>query len=97
MMSADNWTICPRCHEQYEKDLEAFERKVNESYGNVPPEEYIRLLSERAQLEEKQEPQTLREDYEQGIIEGEYYLRYSARCSKCGWLFSKRIDEKIYP
>lgn len=70
-MSADNWAVCPRCHEQYEKDLAA--------------------------LEEKEEPTTLREDYEQGIMDGEYYLRYSALCSKCGWEYNKKIDEKVYP
>lgn len=96
-MSADNFGICPRCHEQYEKDLIALDEKVTESYGKVTPEEYIRLKSELAQLEEKEEPTTLREDYEQGVIEGEYYLRYSGHCSKCGWEYEKKIDEKVYP
>lgn len=96
-MSADNWTVCPRCHEAYEKKLIAFDEMVTRSYGKVPPEEYERLRKERALLETRDDPTSLREDYEQGIMDGEYYLRYSAHCQTCGWEFKKSIDQAVYP
>lgn len=46
----------------------------------------------------------LREDYEVGIIDGEFYLRYSAVCRRgpgkwegCGFKYEKNIDEKVNP
>lgn len=96
-MSADNWTICPKCHEEHEKKLIEFDDQVTKAYGKVPPDEYERLRKERAQLETQAEPETLREDYEQGILEGEYYLRYSGHCNVCGFDFQKSIDEQVWP
>lgn len=96
-MSADNWAICPKCHEAFEKKLIEFDETVEKSYGKVPPEEYIRLIAQRAELETKEEPTTLREDYEQGILEGEYFLRYSGYCDVCKFEFTKKIDEKVWP
>ncbi len=96
-MSADNWTICPRCHEQYEKKMQESNDSVDASYGKVAPEEYIRLLAENDRLQSQEEPPTLREDYEQGIRDGEYFLRYSGQCITCGWHYTKKIDEKVYP
>jgi len=44
----------------------------------------------------------LREDYEVGIIDGEFYLRYSAHCNRgpergqgCGFRYEKSIDEAV--
>ena len=96
-MSADNWGVCPQCHEAYEKKLIELDERVTDAYGKVKPEEYIRLQLELTQLEGQEEQRTLREDYEQGIIEGEYYLRYSAHCKVCGFEFNKEIDEQVYP
>jgi len=46
----------------------------------------------------------LREDYEVGIIDGEFYLSYSASCHRdyemgtgCGFKYDKNIDEKLNP
>lgn len=95
-MSADSWEVCPRCHEKYVEECDSFNKKVDDLYGKIPPEEYIRLLAENDRMQSQEEPRTLREDYELGIIEGEYYLRYNGTCTKCGWHYEKSIDEKVY-
>jgi hypothetical protein len=43
----------------------------------------------------------LREDYEIGILDGEFYIIYSGSCSErhggCGWEFKFRHNEKVKP
>ena len=96
-MSADSWSICPKCHEKHDVSLVAFDRKVQDAYGEVPAEEYIRLLAELKEMENEKEEYTLRENYSQGIVDDEYCLRYSAGCTVCGWQYEKKINERVYP
>ena len=96
-MSADNWAICPRCHEKYVRMLEESGEAVGENYGKILPEEYIRLLAENDRLQSQEEPRTLREDYGQGINEdGWYFLNYSGECYACNWRYTKKISERVY-
>lgn len=98
-MSADNWGVCPKCNEKWEAETEAMSARVEEAYGKVPPEEYIRILSEyeaRKTLDEM-DTRELREDYELGINEdGLFYVIYSGDCS-CGFHFKYRYEQKVYP
>lgn len=59
-MSADNWTVCPKCNAD-----------------------------------------TWREDYEVGVYEGEFAIRYSGKCRQCGVgiLFETRreVAEMLMP
>jgi len=38
---------------------------------------------------------TVREDYQQGIIDGEYFVRYSAKCRECDFSFSYEHKQKV--
>lgn len=81
-MSADNWAICPKC--KAEKDES--DEQVKNAYGVVPADEYMYLV----ELSKKKLENTLREDYEIGIYDGnEFYINYTGRCSVCG--FEKRF------
>lgn len=40
---------------------------------------------------------TFREDYEQGIMDGKYYVRYNGRCGMCGYNFSHKHDIPLAP
>lgn len=94
-MSADNWAVCPQCHAEREKNIEKRAGEINAQYGKVGRDKFIKMSDELNKFSEQKEQTTLREDYEQGIIDGEYYLRYSASCTVCGWSFKKKIDEKV--
>lgn len=96
-MSADSWAICPQCHEKFLSSIEKCAGRVNSAYGQVSPEEFINLASEALKLRDKEERHTLREVCSQGIVDGEYCLRYLAGCSVCGWEYTKEINEKVYP
>ncbi len=99
-MSADAWRVCPKCNEAREKETLTMEADVEASYGKVPPEEYIRKLSElnsRKSLDEMGET-TLREDYEIGIDEdGEFFINYRGGCTKCKFHFEYEFTKRVYP
>lgn len=93
-MSADNWAICPKCLELAQDRQEALEEKLEKSYGVVSPEQYLRLF-EKSREKPKLE-QTLREDYEIGILNtAEFYVRYKGACTKCGFNYEYKYDQNI--
>jgi|WetSurMetagenome_2_1015567.scaffolds.fasta_scaffold670545_2 hypothetical protein len=85
-MSADNWTYCPKCTEKANIARQAFENKAKTSYGKVSAEEYLRLTEQLNKPDERE--QTLREDYELGIIENKFYVSYRASCTACKFSFT---------
>ena len=95
-MSADNWTICPRCNGRANKSAASAKKALQDSYGKVPQEEFLQRLQEL----ENNAPSlgdTLREDYELGIIDGEFYVDYRASCgvANCGFRFKYTYREKV--
>lgn len=69
-------------------------RKANESYGFVPPGEYLKLLEESRNPENAEE--TLREDYELGVdTEGLFSVSYSASCESCDFSFKFKHSERV--
>ena len=47
----------------------------------------IRKAEEKKDVTKEIVGNDLREDYEVGFIEGDFYIFYNARCSKCGFTF----------
>ena len=87
-MSADNWTVCPRCQKAEEARRELRRKQVEDSYGQVPAAEYLAAV-ERLTLEEQDGiKETLREDYDVGIDDGVFSVDYRASCSECKYEFS---------
>ncbi len=107
-MSADNWAICPKCWMDTDTDtdtddidteaaqaaLEADIATFTAKYGEQRGEQYRSIML--STLEPMEPENTLREDWELGIdAEGTFYLKYTASCTKCGWEYKKRIQEKV--
>ena len=85
-MSTNNWGECPTCAGTVKK-------KLTEAYGKVSIAEYEKL---QKALAEEVPANTLREDYEIGIHNGMFSVRYCAVCqcprswesgTGCGFLF----------
>jgi hypothetical protein len=94
-MSADNWTRCPACRAKALAEYVAAKRKLDADYGKVPVEAFVArrdALKDPPQLED-----TLREDYEIGVLPGgEFIVRYSCSCSKnCGFSHKYKHSEQL--
>lgn len=89
-MSADNWTICPKCTKERPDPI----KEAAKLYGKIPLAEWEAAIQE-AKNSPPQEA-TLREDYE-------FYLKgfclniiYCCSCKLCGFKFDykKQVDIK---
>jgi hypothetical protein len=85
-MSADNWTICPKCKKNVRETEESRSEKVANAYGKIDASEWLKLV-ETAGIELPVEC-SFREDYEIGIeSEGGFYINYSGRCRVCNFSY----------
>jgi hypothetical protein len=103
-MSADNWTECPNCRKKAEAEkLERIEA-VAKGYGKVKREKYDQLVAKAAESIKLE--QTLREDYELGVLRGKdfsckrphecvFYIIYSCSCSHCSFEFKHRYEQEV--
>lgn len=86
-MSADRWSVCPKCKRNAEDLQEEKLRLAEQSYGKVDRNEYLRLLREADRDEVLDE--TLRQDWEIRIDEEETFsISFGCSCSVCGFEFS---------
>jgi len=92
-MSADNWTRCQECEDKANLARRLFEQKVQDSYGKVPKEEYLRLNEELNKPEKRED--TLREDYEIGISGDVFSVSYVAWCTVCGFKYEFKTNQKV--
>ncbi len=99
-MSADNWTMCPRCYRTNKAKAEELDKLASDSYGKVSVDKFDEL---RRQAESFREGlahssdfrETLREDYEIGIYNGEFFATYSGECGTCGFSFKFKHNEEV--
>jgi len=96
-MRADNWTVCPKCTQTYTNKVEAARTALNEAYGKVSIKAYNVLIEKLAEAKkvDESEPQTFREDYSQGVENGEYYSFYKGRCTVCNFEFVHKHTQKL--
>lgn len=93
-MSADNWTVCPKCGKSAKDEQLARIDAASAAYGKVSAAEYERLRVEAAKpLPE--EVETLREDYDIGIYRGKFSVDYRASCDACGFEHSFKHEVEI--
>ena len=101
-MSADNWSVCPKCQEERERDhaerVKKHKARLKKAYGNVSADEYEELLREKPEDQKPRldEPQSVREDYEVGIVDGngEFFVSYRAECQECGYGFRFKFSHR---
>jgi hypothetical protein len=86
-MSADNWSVCPKCKEVTQKEFDKKVLSVGNKYGEVAPEDFIELFNNLPK--EPEFKTTLREDYEFYLDTDEYELSisYHASCGVCGFKY----------
>ncbi len=85
-MSANNWTLCPRCMKSVEARKAEDKASVEDAYGVIPSEEYAKRREEAH--EDIELDCTMREDYALGMnLLGEFTISFSASCSNCGFHF----------
>lgn len=84
-MSADAWETCPICHNRPEEYPDGIEHL----YGKISLDEFLKLKAEIEQLEAEE---TVREDYEVGLADdGTAWVYLRLKCQTCGttWKFKK--------
>lgn len=91
-MSADNWASCPNC--QSEKAYNDLCEEIDNSYGEIGQGLYLELVAKRDNWDTLNNPD-LREDYEIGIYDGDFYIIYSAHCDNCNFEFKYNHREKV--
>ncbi len=89
-MSADRWSVCPRCKDTKEKEYSERVDAVAKMYGKVPAEEYEQAKKDLFYEEDFEE--TVREDYEIGIWENKFFVSYSAHCTSRGCNFVVKFN-----
>ena len=93
-MSADNWTVCPKCRKEAQDRTDRLIEMVNSSYGNLPQGEYDNLIVVLANR-----PAVgiyLAEYYELYIDSNNvFHAIYTAGCEKCGYSFSFNHEEPL--
>lgn len=92
-MSADNWTICPRCAKKLIEDKERLELQVEDSYGKILANEYLELLDKSNKVIDHKH--TLREDYWMDMdIDGIFEMSYGCSCNVCDFSFKFKHREQ---
>jgi len=93
-MSADNWTVCPKCCKQENEEFERLKEEADDCYGKVSKERYLKLVEQTKYSPEP--PITLREDWELGISKfGGFVVSYKAHCDRCGLKFKYDYSESL--
>jgi hypothetical protein len=95
-MSADAWRVCPECFRKWEAENELYHAQVEEAYGQVPAEQYIKMLAEDERRQNAEPEETMREDYfiwmnEDGVFE----VNYRALCTSCNFHFEYNYTQAV--
>jgi hypothetical protein len=93
-MSADNWTICPKCFKKLNDEWNEKTKKLQLQYGKISKEKYDKLSNE-IKNGTPRVPETLREDYDIGIYKDKFIIKYIAQCTKCDFKFDYKYSEII--
>lgn len=95
-MSANNWSVCPRCAAVSLKHREAKLQRIADAYGKVGLTKFVSMQSEAAENPAEKLDETMREDWELGLDEqGNFYVSYRAHCQQCGFDYRFKHEEKV--
>lgn len=88
-MSADRWTICPKCKSKRDITIKALREKAANIYGKVTQEEFLSQMADISNKQSEEQEKTLREDWEIGMDKfGSFMLDYRASCNCCNYKYS---------
>ena len=94
-MSADNWAICPKCEITHLRQQQRAFDRAQDAYGKVTSEEYEKMMNAARLQKESTIKESLREEFEIGILGMEFEVSYSGHCSKCQFDFNFSHKEKL--
>jgi hypothetical protein len=95
-MSANKWSICPRCLAAGRDRAEAEHRAVMALYGSIPVEEFDAKRSALPDFD-PEAYQTFREDYEfYGAEEGQVQADYKGQCDACGLSVELHAERRFW-
>ena len=94
-MSADNWTLCPKCTERISREQKEKEQKIDSQYGVLPPSDFVRQYKESRNVINQEE--TLREDYDFYNNDGILLIKYRCGCSECDFVYEFKKKIQVYP
>lgn len=90
-MSADNWTICPKCKRKAERERAERIASATARYGQERPEDWLHLMREAEKSLDLKA--TLREDFHIGVDDaGQFVARYRCRCCHVGCDFAHEFE-----
>lgn len=92
-MSTDNWAVCPRCTKNLTDKKRKLQQKLIDSYGKVSLEEYKKTALRLESYDYEIEDRNLREDYEIGVWEDKFFIKYSAHCQICGFTYKYGFED----
>lgn len=93
-MSADAWSLCPRCVYLAKKDDLANEQELIYAYGRVPLDQWTRMRDSRASKASSLE-ESLREDFEIGFDGERFFVSYGASCKVCGFTHEFTAEQDL--
>ncbi len=92
-MSADNWTVCPKCLAEDERKKAAALADAAAQYGKVSADVYESDMAAARQMQIKELESTFREDYELGIHnDGSFFVSYHGGCRNCDANFEYKYE-----
>lgn len=95
-MSADRWSICPKCMKAAERAKADLIKRVETDYGKIAADEYLELVEQSRQLlAQGSQTWTMREDWKMGICLVEFRVDYCASCEECGFSYAFKHTEKL--
>lgn len=92
-MSADNWTVCPKCNvitvTEFNKRIASAKRAELVAEGMFPASRYLELKAERERIEDERDEklgESFREDYYIRVTaDGQFVIDYCGSCTVCGF------------
>lgn len=95
-MSANNWSVCPKCFNAAREKSYKLQEELLDKYGKIPPNEFIKLSKEAKTPTTDTIEATLREDYEIMVSKfGLFTIGYSGRCDKCGFKYDFNYGKQL--
>lgn len=94
-MSADRWTLCPKCSKTHVSERDRLQAEADAAYGKVPADEFRRLSALVLTADQDGPAETLREDREIGIYGDKFEVNFSSACIACGFKFNFKFEKVV--
>lgn len=93
-MSANRWSICPKCKIEYEAQLKRQQENLRAAYGKILIEEFLALQDALQKKERRDLKESMRENFEIGMSDdGFLEINYGCFCNVCRFKFD--YNERI--